>query len=125
MNMWMMYLVLKLDLLTGGLIVIPIITIGLSLFILGSVYVNDYGEHEDTKKVWKFTKKVLIFAIFPLLLGVLIPNTKQAAMIYFVPKVINNKQIQKMPAKLVTLANDWMDEQIKQTKGKIKGKNNA
>ena len=62
--------------------------------------------------------KCLIGALLLGFVGIILPTTKQAAAIYFVPKVINNKQVCKMPDKLVTLANSWMDEQIKSIKTK-------
>ena len=41
------------------------------------------------------------------------PNTQQAAVIYVLPYIIKNKDIQNIPHKLDELANMWMKQQIK------------
>lgn len=47
-------------------------------------------------------------------LSFVLPSTKEAAAIYFIPKFYNsiteNKELQKIPPKLVDLANQWLDE---------------
>ena len=127
MNMWMMYLVLKLDDLVWGAqifctVCFTITVICLIVFIISSIVGADSDCQEGVTHIKKaFIPMLKIFipaAVVSFLLFVAIPTTKQAAAIYFVPKVLNNKQIQKMPNKLVTLANDWMDEQIKSIKTK-------
>lgn len=103
MSMWLMYLILKLDDITKVLQCIAIIAS--AILLLNAI-----------AKPNAMTGKLLIMAILLLFIGIILPTTKQAAAIYFVPKVINNKEVSKMPNKLVTLANDWMDEQIKSIK---------
>jgi hypothetical protein len=40
----------------------------------------------------------------------LLPTTQEMAIIYVVPKVVNNKQVQAIPGKLLTLSNEWLDK---------------
>jgi len=51
-----------------------------------------------------------------LLLGVsLIPDTKHACVIYLLPKVVNNEQVQKMPETFVKLLNTKMEAWINES----------
>jgi len=125
MNMWLMYLVLKLDNISGALIAFSVILGmvvifgGLGLFALRDIHEDDEAFLKNIlPKLFKIYKRVSIVTITIVCLAILVPTTKQMAAIYFVPKVINNKQVQKMPNKLVVLANSWMDEQIKSIKSK-------
>lgn len=132
MSMWMMYLVLKLDDIHLFLhefqpvLAAPLFLLGLGLimsYVPTSIRQDDEsGCKYYIKKI--FPKLLTIFKalgitwIIVILFGILMPTTKQAAAIYFLPKMINNQQVQKMPDKLVILANDWMDEQIKSIRRK-------
>lgn len=116
MSMWLIYFILKLDVVSGILIGIPFAFFLLIFFAFSIIVIDDEGFNEDTKKIWNRTKKWILFASILLLTGIFMPNTKETAMIYVLPKIINNKQIQKMPNKLVTLANAWMDEELKSIK---------
>jgi len=125
MNMWLMYLVLKLDNISGALIAFSVILGmvvifgGLGLFALRDIHEDDEAFLKNIlPKLFKIYKRVSIVTITIVCLAILVPTTKQMAAIYFVPKVINNKEVHKMPDKLVTLANSWMDEQIKSIKTK-------
>jgi quinol-cytochrome oxidoreductase complex cytochrome b subunit len=103
-------------------IIFTVFLVLIVLFIIIMVFyklADDYDE--NNKEIKYFAKQIYhLIIVAAILMGItcFIPNTKQAAAIYFVPKVINNKQIRKMPDKLVTLANAWMNEQIKSVKGK-------
>lgn len=125
MNMWLMYLILKLDDIANGLkascaLSMTILIVTLVMFIFSSLMVGDFpkGVASVKKTINSLFKWAIPILIVSFLLHIILPTTKQAAAIYFVPKVINNKEVQKMPDKLVTLANSWMDEQIKSIKSK-------
>lgn len=51
-----------------------------------------------------------IFSICLLVAGCFIPNTKEVCAMKILPKVINNEEVQKLPNKVVELANEWLDE---------------
>ena len=40
----------------------------------------------------------------------LIPTTKEMAIIYVVPKILNNKAVTEMPGKLLNLSSEWVEE---------------
>ena len=44
------------------------------------------------------------------LIASLLPSTKEMAIIYVVPKVINNETVAKIPSKLLLLSSEWIDE---------------
>ena len=50
-----------------------------------------------------------IFLIFNVIYTCL-PSTKEMAVIYVLPKIINNKQVQEIPKKFLKLADDWIEE---------------
>lgn len=134
MSMWLMYLVVRLDALKydfgtlGAILMVILISGGLALVI--SYIPTSICREKDARcacyltnifpKLLKIFKLLGAIWLILTLLVMCLPTTKQAAAIYFVPKVINNKQVRKMPDKLVTLANDWIDEQIKSIKGNEK-----
>jgi len=39
-----------------------------------------------------------------------LPTTKQACAIYVIPRIVNNKEVQELPEKVVDLANEWLEE---------------
>jgi len=41
---------------------------------------------------------------------VFIPTTKEMCAIKAIPMIVNNKQVQELPNKVVELANEWIDE---------------
>ena len=53
----------------------------------------------------------LTFLSFVLLCGaMLIPSTKEYCAIKAIPMIVNNKQVQELPNKVVELANEWIEE---------------
>lgn len=119
MSMWLMYLVIKLNTMQTLCATTLIISVIIVVFI-GGVWL-DKGAHDDELEgIWKHIRFYLLIPLFALILLIILPTTKQVAAIYFIPKVISNKQVRKMPDKIVKLANSWMDEQIKDIKGKAK-----
>jgi len=40
----------------------------------------------------------------------LLPSTKEMAIIYVVPKIINDESVAKIPGKLVQLSSEWLEE---------------
>ena len=62
------------------------------------------------ERLSKLFSWVTITGIVLAFIGTLIPSTKQMAAILILPSVINNEQIQEMPAKLLELGNEWIEE---------------
>lgn len=80
-----------------------------------------YGEKEKEKEDARMSKKCNKFiwpffasGCFFLLLSLAMPNTKEMAIIYVTPKVVNsvmaNEELKKLPSNLVGLANSWIEE---------------
>lgn len=114
MSNWQMYWLMMLDNISSLVIGIALaVGIVLVVAILARIIVGD--DDEDVKgvacKCMRFTVPILI-VMAPL--AALIPTTKQMAVIVVVPKIINNKEVQEMPEKLVELANGWMEEKVKE-----------
>jgi len=67
---------------------------------------------------------IFIFVSVWLIFGFksLMPTTRQMAIIYVVPKVANNKDIQKVPANVLTFINKYLEESIGDELDKIKDK---
>lgn len=66
-------------------------------------------------KVRKWIFAGLIIAVISGLGLMFIPTTKEAAVIYLLPKIANNEQVQKVPENFVKLLNTKMEEWMKDT----------
>ena len=114
MDYLLLYLVLRLDAITATNITFAVITGILFIVTLGTYILNpDVKLVRDTVKLW--IKRFGIPFVIILFLAVMMPGTKQAAVIYCLPKVVSNNQVQKMPDNLLRLANRWIDEQLNET----------
>lgn len=102
--------------------------IGLFVMVFWSfirVICNDNDWNEKDENIYKTsipTLKKITIACFIIsfvlsFLGAITPNMKQAAMIYTVPKIINNKHIQSLPDNVLILFN----ESIKELTAVVKG----
>lgn len=85
------------------------------LFIILSIpCVGFYCDNEQINW-WKTYKKFRPFSIgfvgvFLIVLGVMLPTTKQMAVIYVYPKVSNSHFIQTVPQKILNLSEEWLEE---------------
>lgn len=102
-----MYLLLMLD---GICVVTAIITIVLAFitFIIGVMSVASDVNEEDQKCARKFLKYLVPVFMLSLSASVFIPNTKQAATIFLVPKVLNNEKVQDIGQNGLDLANNLL-----------------
>lgn len=71
-----------------------------------------------------YADKTLIIGIISLLLALFVPNTKQAALIYITPQIVNNEAVsdtvKNMP-ELTKLGTDYLKELLKEKTNDIKG----
>ena len=85
------------------------------------VYLVNFRESEigirATAKAWLKVTGV-IFGI-SLIFSIVTPTTNQAAVIYCLPKIASNEQVQKIPNKLLELSNNWLDEMVEKTKDEV------
>lgn len=114
MDYFLLYLILRLDAISNAGVVFTVIT-GIIFAVTLLIIALNYGDEEakDFTKPWAVCFGVS-FAI-TLFLAVMVPSTKQAAVVYCLPKIINNEQVQKVPDNLLRLANRWIDDQIAET----------
>jgi len=70
------------------------------------------GGDENFKLGEKILKKVVVWSIIMVGVGILVPNTKEMAAIYIIPKIANSKQVSQLPENLINLVNDWAKDQI-------------
>lgn len=113
---WEVYLFTRLDaihVIAGAAIVMA--AIGLLLFGIHYLFEDMWERDDDNKekkKTVKTIKRLVAVAISGLLVCVIIPSTKEAAVIYLLPKIANNEQVQKMPENFVKLLNTKMEAWI-------------
>lgn len=122
MTAMQMYLLLKLDdvqcLLgvAGGLLGFALVLV----VIIGVI-------NKDMEKT-PFPKKLSLSLGIPCLLcvvfAVLIPSTRQMAIIYVTPKIVNavsnSEECRKIPGNILSLANAWIEELKPESKGSAK-----
>ncbi len=128
LNWWQIYLWLKLDTMQDFCFCFPVFVV---VFIC--IYVFIFGNLlEDTNRVLKFFKskllKILIFlSIIFLILGGFLPSSKQFALIYVLPKIVNSKTVQEIfndtdetMTLLLKYAKEELRDKLKENKSKIK-----
>ena len=112
---WLIYWIMILDNIREATAILCVIsTLAFCGFMTG-VFANlgRYGEKEMSKRFTKWAIGTGIVFGITLLLCVFIPNTKQAATIYVLPKLMANEQVQKLPENVVKLFNDYVEEKVK------------
>ena len=74
-------------------------------------------EKSEYGKKW-FRFSILIFVLGGLITfsNIFIPTTKEMCTIKAIPMIVNNKQVQELPNKVVELTNEWIAE-LKPNKG--------
>lgn len=97
-----MYLIVKSADIAAGLFVFGIIGIG-----FGAVLVFAAA---DTGKLKPRRFLVLLGGLLALAVGTLIPDAKQIAAIYLVPRILNSYKAKALPDKLMDLGEEWIKE---------------
>ena len=65
----------------------------------------------ESMKHWKpVLRKFYIVTIITGIFAMAVPTTEEAAVIWLLPKVINNEQVQQVPEKALKLLNQKMDK---------------
>lgn len=92
-------------------------------------YERDMKRHQaiaDNLLGYIKSKVIIAFLTITLLFALLVPNSKTIAAIYLVPKIVENKQVQQVPGKVLKLLNvkldNWIEDVVGKTKKKIKKK---
>lgn len=69
------------------------------------------------KYFWKIGLTLWALSLSMDFVAAAIPTAKQSAVIYIVPKIINNAEMREIPQNLATLVNEGLKEMIKDVKG--------
>ena len=123
MSGWFLYILTRLDAVNHVVEVVSFIgifvIIGCTLAYAGF----KFGEKDDdtASSITRIGYKMGIVWFFSILLWVFVPTTKEACVIYLLPKVVNNEQVQKVPSQALRMLNmkmeQWIQEQIAPVKG--------
>ena len=112
MTHFQMYLILKADSMIRMAALIGVFAL-VACFITMLVAAN-YGGWDSfpwRKLVWAAITSVIVFCS-----AFFIPSTKDIALIYAVPTIIGNEDVQAIPPELAKLARAKIDEMLKETK---------
>ena len=129
---WQVYMILKLDAIRGmfltGTIISGVIAVLLTVMLVSYRITEDPPDDRDRRIVTYLFRNILkaasVFLLF-FMLTVLIPTTRQFALIYIIPKVVNSDFIQKdIPEEsreLYELGNDILKQTIKEWRNESRG----
>lgn len=113
---WEVYWLMRLDAVNG--VCITIIALGGIALILPCIhyFVEDYFDEDDEHAGKKRTKRLIRSIVGAMcisgFIALFVPTTKEAAVIYLLPKIANNEQVQKIPENFVKVLNGKMEEWI-------------
>lgn len=102
-----LYLILMLDNVCAVTTTIAVI-LAIVTFIFGALSFDVDLTERDRRCARKIFKRLVPIFILSLSAAVFIPNTKQAATIFLVPKVLNNEKLQDIGQNGLDLANNLL-----------------
>ena len=121
MNHFVIYLITRVDnfiIITGVVFIISIIV---ALFSIACYYIECEDDDDEKKKIaFSVIKKMIVVIAISAFFIVAVPNSKEIAAIYLIPKIINNENIQKPPDNLLRFLNKKVDEWSKENNGEKK-----
>jgi len=121
MSMLEMYLWLKLGAFKSLLLTLAAISSGF-MFVFFIIYIAVLvdGNNFLQNKIFSYVKISVFSSIFLFIIETFIPTTKEAIIIYAVPKMVNNKTIRYESMKELQLikntVNSWLEKQIESNK---------
>jgi len=120
MNYLLLGLILRLDAISNTMIDLSVV-VGLFFLVLTIIYISSYNDRKKTfhNAIKSWTKLAAILFCVILFLSIIVPNTKQAAIIYCLPKIVNNEHVQSIPDKMLKLSDMSLNEKIEKIKKPI------
>ncbi len=117
MNSWTLYWFTRLDALKGlfGMLCFFGVLFGILSLVAVMAGISEGSEEEGWYKIALKAFKICLVFIFLGVSNTFIPNTKEMAFIYLTPKVIENKEVQKIPSNAIKLLNVKMEEYINES----------
>lgn len=116
------YWLVKLDDIVSGLNFLFVVVVILSVMLMpacGACGMFDDGFERAFGKLKKAYTAIAIFLLIDGALCVLVPTTKQAALIYAAPQVLNstfvNETMPREAQEIYGLAKQWLTDQVKTT----------
>lgn len=116
LSMWQMYLITRLEPLHhffAGLITF-IAVLSLVGFIICIIYFSLYFSWNELKEIkenfFKVAKIVFFVTAFLSMVLIFLPTKQDMAMIYIVPAVVNNENVQQLPNDMVELAKQGIEK---------------
>ena len=110
---WTVYFILMLDNINGFLVFLimaPILTLLISGIL--AIFADDagYGLDDNHFLVFfvKYWKKLTITSLSFMLINLFIPTTKQAALIYIIPKLSQSQYVKQIPQELQVVVNNLL-----------------
>lgn len=116
MDYFLMYLLVKLDAIHNTMRILDAIAISIVfiLFIVSLAAICSNYNEEYIKTLKKSLNRAIIFTSITWFLSIAIPTTKEVAVIYVIPKIVNNEQVQELGKNsldaLVNLSKEWIEE---------------
>lgn len=89
----------------------------LRIFAAANKYFSEDGEddmdYKENIKLWNKLKIYLFISSILIFCSIFIPSTKEAIVIYTIPKITNNQDVQQIPANFAKLINEKLQEWMK------------
>ena len=126
MSSFFIYTILMLDNLRDALTVVSVfsyVTASMCAIVMLVCHIEGLAEHRGRRLVRRFLFGSILVAVLVTPALVLVPSTKQAVIVYTVPKIVDNEQVQKIPENFIKHTNDWLEKQLhERVKGKMDDK---
>lgn len=111
------YLLTRLDSLNNYLEALSIISLaGIIIIGLAALILFRAEKINIYTKIKKYLFGFIIALFISSSIQLIVPTTKEAAVIYLLPKIINNEEVQKIPDNIFKLLNtkmeEWTNEQL-------------
>lgn len=119
MSGWLLYLILRLDSIHCILEVCIafMFLIGLLCFV-PLIMENGWGD----QKLLSAFKKYLLVLVSLIFFLMIVPTTKEAFVIYTVPKIVNNEELRDIPKLTIKAVKQWLLEKIESFENKKSAK---
>lgn len=78
-------------------------------WLASSTVAYSSDERREVEKLRSYVKWLLLPIVVGLLINFFGVDMKQMALIYGVPAVVNNEQVQKLPNNVLKVVNDWLE----------------
>jgi len=126
MSTFLLYLILKLDIIVGLFAICAMISGMAALIGTLGIIINNSPEGMEEWKNWfkrtfaHWTVKVVF--VISLLLAILLPSTKDGVVLYIIPKIANNEKIQSITSDTLDIlqnkTKEWLDTVVIKEKSK-------